>query len=122
MRGVTPYQLEILTHVRGASEDESLDFDQLLERLSWRPSKESAQFTIRATITKGLLEKKPDLELRRGRKRVCYRLTAEGVRVFDPRPVLEPEEKTSVSEDLDFLTSGLHFEEVEPPVVESVED
>lgn len=85
MKGVTPYQLEMLQAVGGAPEGAPIDFDSLLEKLSWKPKKESAQFTIRACITKGLMVK-TDLQLRRGRLRVCYELTEDGKRVLDPRP------------------------------------
>lgn len=84
MKGVTPYQLEILQHVADAPPADPLDFDQLLEKLSWRPSKESAQFPIRSLVTKRLLEK-GELQLRRGRKRVVYVLTPAGRQVLDPR-------------------------------------
>lgn len=95
MKGVTPYQLEILKHVAKGTAEAPVDFDELLEALSWKPTKQSAQFTIRALITKKLLEK-TGLQLRRGRKRVCYRLTREGRLVLDPRP--EP-----VSKPLPFI-------------------
>lgn len=88
MKGITPYQLELLQHVSAAPADSPLDFDQLLEKLSWCPSKEAAQFTIRAVIAKKLIAKKSDLVLRRGRKRVCYLLTADGRAVLDPRTAL----------------------------------
>lgn len=85
MKGVTAYQLEIIQHVAAADDAEPLDFDQLLEKLSWHPSKESAQFPIRSLVTKGLLRKDGELRLRRGRRRVVYQLTEEGKRVLDPR-------------------------------------
>jgi hypothetical protein len=86
MKGVTDYQLEILRHVSEAPESDPLDFDQLLEKLSWAPSKESAQFPIRSLVSKKLLAKGP-LTLRRGRKRVVYLLTEEGRILLDPRLV-----------------------------------
>lgn len=86
MKGVTPYQLEILQHLTAlqAKTGQLADFDQLLERLSWKPTKASAQFTIRALIGKGLVEKAP-LQSRRGRNRVCYSLTEDGKLALDPR-------------------------------------
>jgi len=89
MKGLTPYQFEMLQHVRDAGSD--IDFDQLLEKLSWAPSKEAAQFTVRALVGKKLLEKSSTLQLRRGRRRVTYLLTGEGKRVFDPRGAAAPE-------------------------------
>lgn len=96
MRGVTPNQLELLSHVKAGGPDGPIDFDQLLDLLSWSPSKAAAQFTIRALIGKGLLAKLPSLELRRSRKRICYQLTREGKLVFDPRPALPDEADSSV--------------------------
>lgn len=85
MRGLTAYQIEILQLVLAGGEGGApLDFDQLLERLSWKPSKEAAQFSIRAVVAKGLLAK-GELELRRGRRRVLYALTEEGHLALDPR-------------------------------------
>lgn len=86
-RGVTAYQFEVLSVLRRleGSSGQLADFDQLLSQLSWLPSKESAQFTIRAMIGKGFIEKAP-LQSRRGRNRVCYRITPAGKIILDPRP------------------------------------
>jgi DNA-binding PadR family transcriptional regulator len=86
MKGVTPYQLELLKAARAAHDAGApLDLDQLLDTLSWEPSKESLQFTIRALIKRGLIVKS-DLELRRGRRRVSFLMTADGRQLLDPRP------------------------------------
>lgn len=86
MKGVTPYQTELLMKLRDieATSGKLVDFDQLLTQLSWAPSKESAQFTIRAVIQKGFMEKRP-IETRRGRNRVCYQITHSGMLILDPR-------------------------------------
>jgi hypothetical protein len=84
LRGLTAYQLELLGYVRAGIDGKCVDLDQLLERLSWKPTKQSLQFTIRALISKGVLMK-ADPEVRRGRKRVCFALTLAGRSVFDPR-------------------------------------
>lgn len=92
MRGITDKQLETLQLVaRGARAPAVglIDFDQLLEELSWKPTKQSAQFTIRALITKGLIAKSGPL-LRRGRQRVVYQMTEDGKLVLDPRPAPIP--------------------------------
>lgn len=86
---MTPYQFELIRLVGEGTPEEPVDFDQLLERLSWAPKKESAQFTIRSVITKGLMVK-TDLRLRRGRRRVCYALTSQGRLVLDPRGATAP--------------------------------
>jgi len=98
MKGVTDKQLEVLQLVStGATpgSGDAIDFDQLLEALSWKPTKQAAQFTIRALVDKGFIVKAGQ-ELRRGRKRVVYQLTKSGKLVLDPRP--EP-----VRKDLPFV-------------------
>lgn len=85
MRGLTRRQFELLQHLKKGGPDGLLDLDQLLDLLSWIPSKESVQFTIRAMVRKGLIVKEEQLRLRRGRHRVCYRLTQAGEKVLDPR-------------------------------------
>lgn len=52
-----------------------VDLDQLLERLPYKTTKESLQFSIRALVNRGLVEK-GDTELRRGRKRRTLRPTS----------------------------------------------
>jgi DNA-binding PadR family transcriptional regulator len=87
MKGVTPYQLEALQHIAAgapSAPERLIDFDQLLDSLSWMPTKQSAQFIIRALVTKGLITKF-GTEMRRGRHRVCYQATTEGMKVLDPR-------------------------------------
>ena len=94
-RGLTPYQTEILDLVRdGCVKNEPVDLDQLLDTLSWKPTKQSLQFTIRALIAKNVMAK-TDCIVRRARKRVCFILTLEGMAVYDPRepaPVLKKED------------------------------
>lgn len=99
MKGVTKYQLEILVRMReiSAGSGRLADFDQILEQLSWMPTKDSAQFTVRALIRKGLMAKCP-LEHRRGRLRVCYDLTASGRLLFDPRTPMPAESEMTETE------------------------
>lgn len=101
MKGVTTYQLELLQRLVEIYRETGklADFDQLLTRLSWNPTKESAQFTIRAVIKKGFVEKTP-LEYRRGRKRVCFRVTEQGMLVLDPRGVVEAAVEAKAAESL----------------------
>jgi hypothetical protein len=93
-----------------------VDMDQLLDRLSWVPTKESAQFIIRAVIQKGLVEK-AGIQGRRGRNRVCYKLTPAGMLVVDPRAPMTPgpeqilflrgEPKNKKIEDFSFEDSSI---------------
>lgn len=94
MKGITRHQIEALGLIAGSRDP--IDLDQLLPKLSWEPSKEAAQFTIRALVTKGMVEKLP-LKLRRGRLRVSYQMTPKGSLVLDPRgPVQEENEPQEV--------------------------
>jgi len=112
MKGVTPYQFEILQHVAAGGDDGPLDFDQLLDLLSWMPSKASSQFTIRAVMKKGLLTK-GDLTFRRGRRRVLYTLTPEGRLALDPRGASAPEVEDSLPGELSSVPGHEWVEEME---------
>lgn len=77
-RMLSPKQWKIMDVIIQANRDGSwVDLDQLLERLDYKPSKQSMQFSIRALIGRGLIEKRP-AELRRGAKRRVYAPTAQG--------------------------------------------
>jgi hypothetical protein len=53
---------------------EPVDLDQLIERLAYKPTKASIQFSIRALIARGLLEKGARIQ-RRDRLRAVYLAT-----------------------------------------------
>lgn len=86
---LTVYQAELLETVgKGdpvGQPGDPIDFDQLLDSLSWNPTKASAHFSIRALVRRNLLLKLPELRLRRGRMRVCFQLTDAGKAALDPR-------------------------------------
>lgn len=86
IKGLSGYQLELIQLMAALQKENRClpDFDQLITRLSWTPTKAAAQFTIRALIKKGLIEKF-GLSHRRARIRICYRLTDVGQQVLDPR-------------------------------------
>lgn len=86
MKGVTAYQLEVMIKVGeiGLQTGRFADLDQILDSVSWGPSKESLQFVLRSLIGKGLLEKTAR-ESRRGRVRVCFKATEKGLNALDPR-------------------------------------
>lgn len=86
MKGVTSRQLEVMLKM-GEIETGTgrfADLDQILDAVSWGPSKESLQFVLRSLISKGLLEKTAR-ESRRGRVRVCFKATEKGLNALDPR-------------------------------------
>lgn len=112
MKGITPYQFELLQRVSDLQKlhGEPPDLDQVLELLSWMPSKPSVQFTIRAMIDKGLISKRP-AELRRGRVRVTFAIEKLGRQALDPR-VEEPDD------DVEKLVESELTEPELPEVVE----
>ncbi|CCG43279.1 hypothetical protein [Magnetospirillum molischianum] len=71
--------------MRGNAEGDFVDLDELLKLLPYTTTKQSLQFSIRALIKHGLIEKRPR-EVRRGRARrvlaptlLAYRLMGEGI-------------------------------------------
>lgn len=76
---LTPKQLELLKIIRDANPDKTLvDLDQLIERTSYKPSKDSMHFSVRALAARELIVK-TGLEKRRGRQRVLFGLTPLGL-------------------------------------------
>lgn len=82
---LTKKQIYILfTLVKGNDDGSFLDIDQLLENLPYETTKESIQFSIRALVKHGLIEKKPT-ETRRGRKRRPLAPTLVGFNAMNGR-------------------------------------
>lgn len=78
MHALTEKAQEILfLLVKGNPDGSFLDLDQLCAGLSYKPSKDSLHFSIRALIGRGLVEKKPR-ELRRGQRRTVLAPTMAG--------------------------------------------
>lgn len=75
---LTTKQIELLSTIGRRNPDGSaLDLDQLIERLPYHPSKQSVQFSIRALIARGLIQKDAP-EKRRSRTRTLISLTETG--------------------------------------------
>lgn len=85
---LTHKQIEQMQVISAGNKDGSpVDIDEILERLSYKPSKESFQFSLRALIAKELVEKGAR-EVRRGRERQTIVLTKTGESMFPkPKPV-----------------------------------
>lgn len=80
MQALSAKAWEIIQVVmRGNSDGSWVDLDQLIERLSYKPSKQSIQFSIRCLVKRGLIEKK-DTEYRRGMSRRILAPTAKAFR------------------------------------------
>jgi DNA-binding MarR family transcriptional regulator len=75
---LTTKQLELLAVIGARNPDGgATDLDQILERLTYKPTKQSLQFSIRALIAHGLIQKDAP-EKRRGRTRTLISLTPQG--------------------------------------------
>lgn len=82
---LTEKQIEQLRVICPGNPDGSyVDLDEVLERLNYRTTKQSFQFSLRALITKGLVVKGPR-ETRRGRDRQTLIPTSLGLAYF-PKP------------------------------------
>jgi hypothetical protein len=78
MRSLSAKQQEILKLiVRGNPDGSFIDLDELLDRLSYKPTKDALQFSIRHLVKRELIEKKPT-ELRRNAKRRVFAPTMHG--------------------------------------------
>jgi hypothetical protein len=120
---LTKNQAELLKLVwKGNPEGEGgVDLDQLLDRVSWKPTKQAFHFSIRALSKRGFLKKEEALVLRRGRLRVVFNLTPEGSLFFDPRGPIQPVDNSKnglknqgnqshiSSVDIDFLEEDEFF-------------
>lgn len=82
---LTLKQIELLNTIGRRNPDGgAVDLDQLIERLTYKPTKQSVQFSIRALIAHGLIQKDAS-EKRRGRTRTLISLTEQG-RVMIGKP------------------------------------
>lgn len=79
---LTSKQQSIMKHIiAGNPNNTAVDIDQLLERLDYKTTKESLQFSLRALIGHGLI-RKADRELRRDRVRQTLVPTGFGKQVY----------------------------------------
>lgn len=111
---LTSKQKAILALVVQANPDGPVDFDQLIERLPYCPSKDSMHFSIRALVKKGLVEK-GGLDVRRGRSRRLLLVTPLGnhwAAIVCPRPVPTTIEEVMSPEELEAL-DNLRIEDFE---------
>lgn len=106
---LTTKQIELLQVIGNENDDGTpTDLDQLLERLSYKPSKQSIQFSIRALIGHGVI-KKGESEKRRGRVRAIIELTELGRSVTGKKKksYLESSEEVEGVEELEEIFEDL---------------
>ena len=99
---LTYKQIELLKVVNAGNPDGTpTDLDELIERVSYKPTKQSIQFSIRALIAHGLIEK-GTTEKRRGRMRAIIKITPAGAAMMGESTSSGPSFVTSVEEDETF--------------------
>lgn len=87
---LTSKQLQLIALLAKGNPDGSLlDLDQISEGLPYHPSKQSLQFSIRALIAHGLIQKDPPV-FRRDRMRTVISLTRNGEYVAGVGKAAEP--------------------------------
>ena len=97
-------QLALLRVIaRGNDDGSPVDLDQLIERAPHKPSKESVQFSIRALVKHGLVEKQT-LERRRERARRIIAATPLGMHFAH---ILKPNKAFVVTEEEDEIDAEL---------------
>jgi len=105
---LTAKQIELLRVINQGNTDGSpTDLDEVIERVSYKPTKQSIQFSIRALIAHGLIEKGTG-EKRRGRVRAIIKITPAGATIMGaktagPSFVVSEEEDTAFQEIEEFL-------------------
>ncbi len=76
---LTHKQQQVLLAIEAGNPDGSVvDLDQVIERVDYKPTKAAIQFTIRALIGHGLIEK-AGADVRRDRQRVLLAPTVLGM-------------------------------------------
>ncbi len=80
---LTERQLELLKVIGAGNPDGTVaDLDQIIERASYKPTKASIQFSLRALEAHELIER-AGTEKRRARQRALWKVTAMGQHYFN---------------------------------------
>lgn len=107
----TAKQMNILSVIlagNGLNQDGSrnpIDLDEILERINWRTSKASMQFSLRYLIDYGMIEKVGHA-YRRGRNRAIFLPTINGIKAYNERETtLDPSVAAGMSSDIPSVTT-----------------
>lgn len=83
---LTAKQIELLRVIAAGNGDASpADLDEILDRVRYETSKQSLQFSIRALVDRGIIEKK-GIQKRRGRQRQVIGATQLGMELAGAKP------------------------------------
>jgi hypothetical protein len=96
---LTQKQQSIMKQIIAGDGEAAIDLDQLLERLDYKTSKESLQFSLRALIGHGLI-RKAERELRRDRIRQTVVPTTFGKEIYSE---YVPRFVSDISDDTELL-------------------
>jgi repressor of nif and glnA expression len=103
---LTNKQIELLRVIGAGNDDGSAtDLDEILAAVRYETTKQSLQFSIRALIGRGLIEKK-GVEKRRGRQRQVIALTEQG-RIFAGKASAPPDNPIVSTVEDDELDSAM---------------
>lgn len=107
---LTKKQKLILAVIAAKNRDGSnVDLDELIDRVEYKTTKESMQFSVRALMEKGLIERLP-LEIRRNRARRPFDVTPLGAHWYAlvcPKPTLVVAEEVIADVDVNTLEQEL---------------
>lgn len=119
---LTAKQTALLTIIAQGNPDGSeVDLDQVLERLPYKTTKHSLQFSIRIMVAKGLIEKL-ELEGRRSRWRCVIKPTKLGLEVYGKKAPAASMRARPNKKDLEKEARGAEGLKVEPPAQISTGD
>lgn len=112
---ITNKQHVILSLIEAKNADGTeIDFDELMERIPWKTTKESMQFTLRSMIAKRLIEK-GELERRRRARRRVFRVLPGGLFVLkEVAPPHDPENYFAALRELQRVRESFGKSECEP--------
>jgi predicted transcriptional regulator len=79
----TKKQMEILKLIVEGTEDGAIDMDQLRERLSYKPTRQAVNCSVKFLEEYGLVIRAK--QLRRGRKHVIFNPTIRGLKEYETR-------------------------------------
>ena len=78
---ITAKQRALMDVIIAGVDGKPCDIDQMLENLNYKTTKESLQFSLRALVAKGVIERLPN-ETRRAKSRAVYAPTESGMLHF----------------------------------------
>lgn len=101
MIGFSNKQKSILKVVMQGNDDGGfVDLDELIERVNYRTTKQSMQFSVRALIKRGYILRSTEVELRRGRLRRLMQPTVTAFDVFSESLPFVPDRDAVAMGDL----------------------